>query len=208
VKFGDELLNLEGRKIAIARIVSRLTGAPLINLYVGIIFTIIFPTQTIGLILHPVTALIICILMMVILPVSPIIYEAYRGNVDLDVSTQEVRTPFFLFAILCYVMAFIVYYIFTSPLMYTLSAAYIGVTTGVMLANVRSKVSVHTAGIAGPGTALIYIYGLPALIVVVFWIIVVWSRVVLKQHNIAQSIAGIIIGIIITLAVYSFLYPI
>ena len=111
MKFGDEILQLEGNNVKVARIISRITGAPLINLYVGIIMTIIAPLPTIGTILDSILALILCIVFMVILPVTPIIFEAWRGNVDLDVSSQNMRTQFFLFAILCYVISFSIFYL-------------------------------------------------------------------------------------------------
>ena len=207
VKFGDEMLLLEGKSVRIARIISRLTGAPLINLYVGIIMTVLAPQPTIGTVLDPILALGICIVFMVILPIVPIIYQAYRGNVDLDVSSQNMRTQFFLFAIFFYIISFSIYYLFSSPLMYTLSVAYIGVTTGVMIANRETKVSVHTAGIAGPGTALIIVYGLIATPVIILWGAVIWSRMKLEQHTMIQGLIGVVIGVIITFPVYSLLYP-
>ncbi|MFW9845041.1 MAG: hypothetical protein ACFFEV_10730, partial [Candidatus Thorarchaeota archaeon] len=68
------------------------------------------------------------------------------------------------------------------------------------------KVSVHGAGIGGPGTALFFVYGIFALPVIIFWILVIWSRTVLKQHSLKQSIAGVALGIIITLFTYPFVY--
>ena len=90
------MLLLEGKSVRIARIISRITGAPLINLYVGIIMTVLAPQPTIGTMLDPILALVICIVFMVILPIVPIIYEAYRGNVDLDVSSQNIFSEKYL----------------------------------------------------------------------------------------------------------------
>ncbi len=206
MKFGDELLDLTGRKVTVARVISRLSGAPLINFYIGFIMTFYAPPDTIGSIITPISAFVLCLALMVILPVVPIIYDAWREKIDLDVSSQEMRTRYFGFAIFCYIIAFGIYFVNTSVIMYSFAAAYIGVTTGVMLANLRTKVSVHTAGIAGPSTALIIVYGLPAMIVIIFWALVIWSRIVLEQHSIVQSLAGILLGIAITIPIYYFLY--
>jgi membrane-associated phospholipid phosphatase len=139
---------------------------------------------------------------MVVLPITPIIYEAWRGNVDLDVSEQSMRTPFFLFAILMYVVAFDVYLLTSCDIMAWLSAAYVTVTTGVMIATKWSKVSVHAAGVGGPSTALFFIYGVFAWPVLVIWVLVIWSRVYLRQHTFTQGIAGLILSIVITITTY------
>ncbi len=205
MKYADETLELEGKKTLLARIISRLTPAPLFNLYVG---TIISYTSLIGLgpILNPITNLFICLILMVALPIVPIVYRAWKGDIDLDVSEQELRTPYFFFAILCYITAYLTYWMLQCDVMRVLSAAYITVTTTVMLVTRWSKVSVHGAGTSGPGTALIILYGLPATLVILIWIAVVWSRTYLKQHTLLQSITGIFLAIIVTGATYALLW--
>jgi membrane-associated phospholipid phosphatase len=205
VKYHDELLELQGARITISRIVSRLTPAPLINLYVGIIFSLASPIG-LGPVLDPLSSFIICLVIMVILPVSPIVLEAWRGKVDLDVSDRASRTKFFIFSILCYVLAFVVYRYYECHIMSTLAAAYFSVTLGVLLVSVRWKISVHGAGVGGPGAALIYVYGLLALGVVIVWAIVIYSRITLKQHTATQSIAGVSIAVAISWVTYVLLY--
>jgi len=205
VKYHDELLDLKGPGITASRLISRFTAAPLINLYVGIIFSLWSPIG-LGPTLTPLSSILIVSVVMVILPPAPIVYEAWRGNVDLDVSQRENRTKFFLFSMMCDVVAFAIYSYFDCLIMSTLAAAYFTVTLGVMLVSLNWKISVHGAGIGGPGTALIYVYGPVAFLVVFFWILVIYSRVTLKQHTIGQSIAGVILAMIITLFTYFFLY--
>lgn len=205
MKYHDELLELEGAKVTISRIVSRLTPAPLINLYVGIIFSLASPIG-LGPILGPLSSFIICLVIMVILPIFPIVLEAWRGNVDLDVSDRGSRTKFFIFSILCYALAFVVYRYYECHIMSTLAAAYFSVTLGVLLVSIRWKISVHGAGVGGPGAALIYVYGLFALSVVIVWAIVIYSRVTLRQHTPTQSIAGVSIAVVISWVTYVLLY--
>ena len=166
MKFGDQSLDLEGREVAFARIVSRLTPAPLINFYVAILFSWFSPIG-LGPVLTPITNMILCIIMMVILPITPILYSAWHGKVDLDVSERESRTKFFIFSIICYIFAFIVYSLLDCIIMSALAAAYTTVTIGVTLASLKTKVSVHCAGVSGPGTALFFVYGWFALPVVI-----------------------------------------
>jgi membrane-associated phospholipid phosphatase len=178
-----------------------LTPAPLFDLYVGIIFVVSSPIG-LGPILSPWVALLICIIFMVTLPVVPIVYEAWRGKVDLDVSEQALRGKFFLYAIIFYVIAFDIYTVASCDVFAWLSAAYITVTTGVMIANKWSKISVHAAGVGGPGTALFFIYGLFAWPVILVWTLVVWSRVYLQQHSLKQALGGILLSIVITMVTY------
>ncbi len=205
VKYHDELLELEGTGITISRIISRLTPAPLINLYIGIIFSISSPIG-LGPVLDAASSIIICIVIMVVLPVTPIILEALKGNVDLDVSKRESRTKFFLFSMMCYVIAFAVYGILRCHIMSTLAVTYFTVTLGVTLVSLKSKISVHGAGVGGPGAALIYVYGPFALIVGIIWALVIYSRVTLKQHTLMQSIAGVSLGAVIAWITYFYIY--
>jgi hypothetical protein len=143
---------------------------------------------------------------MVILPIVPIVYEAWKGNVDLDVSRRESRTKFFIFSMMCDVLAFSIYSLLGCLIMSTLAAAYFSVTLGITIVSLRWKISVHAAGVGGPGMALIYVYGVLALLVVLVWAIVVWSRVTLKQHSVEQSLAGILLSVGITIITYLILY--
>ena len=205
VKYHDELLELEGTGITISRVISRITPAPLINLYVGVIFSLASPIG-LGPILNPLSSILICLVVMVILPITPIVYEAWRGNVDLDVSVRESRTKFFMFSMMCDVIAYVVYGYFGCHIMSTLAAAYFAVTSGVLLVSLRTKISVHGAGVGGPGAALIYVYGPFAFVVVIVWVLVIYSRITLKQHTLGQSIAGVVLAVIITWGTYIFVF--
>lgn len=207
MKYGDELLDLKGTRVSVARVLSRLTPAPLINLYVGILFSLYSPIG-LGPVLTPMSNILLCIIMMVILPITPIIFSAKRGTVDLDVSDWESRTKFFLFTLPVYALAFIVYSMLGCVIMSSLAAAYFTVTSCVTVANQKSKVSVHGAGIGGPGTALFFVFGWIAFPVILVWLLVVWSRTVLEQHSLLQSIGGVLLGIVVTLCTYPFVYVI
>ncbi|MFW9953478.1 MAG: hypothetical protein ACFFD3_02915 [Candidatus Thorarchaeota archaeon] len=205
MRFGDEYLDISGRKVKFARIISRLLPAPLFNFYLGIILAFYSPVG-LGPYLNSWTSLAICIVFMVILPVSPIILEAKRGNVDLDVSEQAKRNRFFLAAIAFYVAAFDIYYVAACDVMAVFAAAYATVTTGIMIATRWSKVSVHAAGVGGPGTALLFIYGAMGLLVVAIWFLVIWARIILRQHSLQQSLLGLGLAILITIATYAALW--
>ena len=205
MKFHDELLELKGKRVTVSRVISRLTPAPLINFYVGIIFSLASPIGF-GPTLDSLSSILICLIVMVILPITPIFYEAWKGNVDLDVSQRESRTKFLIFSLFCYAIAFLVYGYFECHIMAILAAAYFSVASGVLIVSLRYKISVHGAGVGGPGAALIYIYGPMALIVAIIWVLVIYSRVVLRQHSVEQSVAGVLLGVVISWLTYFFMY--
>lgn len=207
MRFGDQIPELEGAQVQIARGISRLTAAPLFNFYVAAVIAFTSPIG-LGPVLGPIEILLVCALTMVLLPISPIVFNAWRGHIDLDVSRREYRGRYFVFSILCYALAYAVYSLTDCTVMAVLAAAYFFVTSGVTVANYFIKVSVHATGVAGPGTALIWMYGTIALLVVPVWFLVVWSRKTLRQHSLLQGFLGLMIGIAITMGVYAFLYPV
>lgn len=205
LKYNDERLVSTGAGIQIARLISRLTPAPLINLYVGLIMVYASPIG-LGPILTQASALLTLILGMVIFPIIPIIHSAWRGHIDLDVSLRESRAKFFAFSLLCYAIVYSIFSLAECLVLAVLSAAYFTVTLGVMIATFKTKVSVHGAGVGGPGAALLIVYGWIAWPVIILWSAVIWSRTALKQHSLAQSIAGVLLGIVITVPTYWLLY--
>lgn len=205
LKYGDQTIDLVGKNVLLARIISRLTPAPLINFYIAIIFSWFSPIG-LGPTLTSFTNLILCAILMVIMPITPILIEAWRGTVDLDVSKRESRTRFFLFSILCYLVAYATYALLDCIIMSALAAAYLTVTLGVTIVSLKTKVSVHGAGVGGPGTALLFVYGWIAFPVVILWILVIFSRTILKQHTLKQSIAGVFLGVLIVAITYPFVY--
>ncbi|MGQ4910752.1 MAG: hypothetical protein ACP6KW_01150 [Candidatus Thorarchaeota archaeon] len=205
MKYGDEHLDISGMHVSIARAISRVTPAPLMNLYVAVILALWSPIG-LGPVLSPLSAILICVALMVVIPVLPIIFAAWKGSVDLDVSAREQRAKFFVFSLVCYVLAFAVYTALECLIMSSLAVAYFFVTLGIMLVSFKTKVSVHVAGVAGPGTGLIVIFGVNALPVILLWIVVAWARTVLRQHSPTQSLTGLILAVVISYISYSITY--
>jgi hypothetical protein len=201
LRFADQDLDISGTRVTVARVISRVTPAPLFNLYVGIVVAFSSPIG-LGPNLDAVSSLTICFFLMVILPAAPIVYEAMKGRIDLDVSEQAMRTRFFLAAILFYIVAYGIYSVLECHVMAVLALAYVTVTIGIMIITWWSKVSVHCAGVGGPGTAIIIVYGVLGLPVILVWIAVVWSRPVLRQHTLKQAVIGLVAAVIITCVTY------
>ena len=73
------------------------------------------------------------------------------------------------------------------------------VNTGVvLLITTKWKISVHTTGLSGPVGALILLLGSFGAIFGIIYPVLIWSRVLLKKHTLAQAIAGGVQGFFLT----------
>ena len=175
-----------------------------IAFYTTVIFSVFSPiVQTNYNIL---ISIILGIIFLCILPIIGIFYQYFIGKVDLWVSNQKKRTPLYITAIIVYIIGAIIFYYIDYKIMFILTMAYVSVTTVVMIANFFTKVSSHTAGVAGPITALSIVYGIVALPLFIMLPLTIWARLKLKAHDILQLIAGTIIAIIVTSIVYIILF--
>jgi len=81
------------------------------------------------------------------------------------------------------------------------------INTGVvLLITTKWKISVHTTGLSGPVAALILLLGPVGALFGILYPILIWSRVLLKKHTLAQAIAGGVQGFFLTvLEMYLFI---
>ncbi len=136
-----------------------------------------------------------------------ILYFKRKGTVDIWVSNQNQRLPFYLIAIIGYIIGSIIFYTRGETTLFVLSVAYVGVTSAVTIGNFSTKVSSHSAGVAGPLLAVTLVYGVLALPSFLLLPLVFWSRLKLNAHSFTQLTLGAIIGMIVTFCVYVLLYP-
>jgi len=188
----------------IANIISVILSPIGIALYSTIIFSF-FPT------VYPknysfLISVTLGILFLCIFPIIGILYLYLRRRIDLWISDQKTRTPLYITAITAYIIGAIIFYFIDYEVMFVLTMAYVFVTFVVMLANLFTKVSSHTAGVVGPITALTYVYGIVILPLFVLIPFTIWARYKLKAHNFLQLISGAIIAVIVTSIIYIFLF--
>jgi hypothetical protein len=188
----------------IAEIISGIISPLGIAFFVTIIFSLYSPITPENYNIY--FSIILGMFFLCIFPVIAILYFYKKGTVDIWVSDRKIRTPFYIFAIIGYIIGSITFFQLNYEIMFVLTIAYIFVTTVVMFVNFITKVSSHTAGIAGPMTALTFVFGLIALPLFVIIPIAMWARIKLKAHNYQQLTSGIIISVIVTSIVYIILY--
>lgn len=148
----------------------------------------------------------VALFFLCIMPVIGILIYTKRGIIDIWVSDQKTRTPFYLVAISGYVIASAIFYFLNHHEFFVLTLAYLFVTITITLSNLKTKMSSHTAGFAGPFTATAYLFGSIALPLFIFFPIIIWARRYLNAHSTAQLIGGALIGVVITYATYGYFY--
>jgi membrane-associated phospholipid phosphatase len=131
---------------------------------------------------------------------SPIFYIAWlvkRGLVtDLDVHLREQRTKPMLVATGCAGAGWLMLKLGSAPLQIVILASALLIQSAIMFfitISLRWKISMHSAAAAGAATLVWAITGTP-LALMVSVPLVVWSRVRLRRHTLAQTLAGAALG--------------
>jgi membrane-associated phospholipid phosphatase len=125
-----------------------------------------------------------------------------RGKMTFDVTNRRDRPLLYLAAIIIYVSGALIAWFYHNHSMTVIAIAYAGVTSVIALASLYWKVSAHSAGVAGPITGLIWVYGLFFLPFMLLAGLVAWARWKLQLHSPLQLLAGILIAILVTVVVY------
>lgn len=103
------------------------------------------------------------------------------------------RLASFVLMIISYPIGFVIIKAMRGPRIFeVLLISYTLVTLGLIIFNgiIRYKASGHAAGVAGPVTALVYLYGLVAAPLLLLIPLVTTARVMAKGHNVGQMIVG------------------
>jgi membrane-associated phospholipid phosphatase len=90
--------------------------------------------------------------------------------------------------------------------MFVIALAYLCVASTTSVITLVWKISAHTAGVAGPVTALVFVFGHWLLSLHVLSVMMVWSRVKLRAHTLTQAVAGVLVAIAVTSCVYFLFY--
>lgn len=139
-------------------------------------------------------------------PFVPAAYSVMRGHVDFYFIDRKDRTLFFLIAGGSYLIAAAFFLALQSQLMFYLALSYAVIDFAIMAANLFWKISVH-ATIAGPVTAIAYVFGWQFLVLHVLTLLVMLSRLKLKVHTPMQILAGAVVSAVITFFVFYMSMP-
>ena len=129
-----------------------------------------------------------------------------KAKIDLDVPARTERGRPLLFACTSYLIGTAALVAAHAPLLTTvLMFGYFAGTLCLFFINLYWKISIHTMGIAGPTTVLIFVFGYWGVLLGLLLPPVIWSRVYLKKHTVAQAIMGAVLGFVLTAVALSLL---
>ncbi|MCD6477509.1 MAG: hypothetical protein J7K87_00725 [Candidatus Aenigmarchaeota archaeon] len=179
--------------------ISIIFSAPAIAIYVVIIFSLFSP---IGLgRMGIIESLMVGILFLSIIPIG-VIFAVVGNLTGWNVFDRRKRNKIYPFVIVSYVIGAGVFWFYNNHIMFMISLSYIFVTLSLMFINFFWKISAHTAGVAGPVTALAYVFGWSLAFLYIFIPLVAYSRKRLGSHDFNQLLAGTLIAIFITILIY------
>ncbi|WP_295611584.1 hypothetical protein [uncultured Methanobrevibacter sp.] len=189
---------MEKRKIA--ETISTLTQPPIITIPLFLIICMVLSFENGAFSFSKfITLELISLVFTSLLPMAIILLWAKRINTDRDISNREDRFVPLVVGIVSYFIGVLVSLILNADNFLTLLLLCYAVNTGVvLLITFKWKISVHTTGISGPIAALILLLGPIGAAFGVIYPIVIWSRVLLKKHTLAQAICGGVQGFFLT----------
>jgi len=152
---------------------------------------------------------VLTLLIITGLPLVYIILGKKRGWVtDFELTQRAERPRFILVSLSSDLLALAILYFFHGPqllLLMVLTYLCLGITM-LTISNFW-KISLHMAGVSGFSTALVFVFGTPALIAFFSLPLVAWARWHRRKHTITQLIAGALAGMLITALVFGWIGP-
>lgn len=197
-------------KLKLAELISTITNPPIICIPLFLIICIILSFENGVFNLSKFIILeLISLVFASVLPMAIIITWAKILNTDKDISNRQDRFKPLIIGIISYFIGFLVsLYLNVDNFLTILLLCYATNTFIVMLITFKWKISVHTTGLSGPVGALILLLGPLGALFGLIYPLLIWSRVLLKKHTLAQAICGAVQGFFLTVIemyLYSYL---
>ncbi len=141
------------------------------------------------------------------IPLAYLLIGRSRGWVsDLELSHREERPRFILVSLSSDVLALVILWLGRGPhLLRLLVLTYF--LLAIVMFSISSfwKISMHMAGVGGFSTALVFVFGSPALWAFISLLLVGWARLQRRKHVPSQLVAGALAGTLVTVLVFGWL---
>lgn len=191
-------------KLKIADVISTINNPPIICIPLFLIICLVLANGDVYKFLE---LELISLVFASILPMAIILYWAKKLGTDKDISNRSDRYTPLIVGIISYFIGFLICLLLGLDNFLCVLLLCYSVNTGVvLLITTRWKISVHTTGLSGPVGALILLLGPIGAAFGMIYPVLIWSRVLLKKHTMAQAIAGGVQGFFLTvLEMYGFI---
>lgn len=196
-------------KLKVAEAVSTITNPPIICIPLFLIICVVLSFEDGVFNMSKFIVLeLISLVFASILPMAIIVFWAKKLNTDKDISNRQDRFTPLIVGVVSYFIGFAISFMMNVDRFLTLLLLCYCVNTFiVMLITTRWKISVHTTGLSGPVGALILLLGPVGAMFGILYPILIWSRVLLEKHTLAQAICGAVQGFFLTVVeMYLYMY--
>jgi membrane-associated phospholipid phosphatase len=144
----------------------------------------------------------VSIVFLTVVPALSLLFYIPRRHEPWASTEKRQRVMSFVFMAVSYPIGFAVLKMLGAPAIFeAVMLTYVIVVLSLILVNLFFKASGHAAGVAGPVSALIYLYGLIAAPLVALIPLTMWARVKAKGHTLSQTIVGSLLSAAVTVAV-------
>ena len=149
----------------------------------------------------------LALLVMTGIPLAYLMIGKRRGWVsDFEMSQRAERPRFILVSLSSDVLALIMLSTLGAPhLLRVMALTYLCLGITMFTISNYWKISLHMAGIGGFSTALVFVFGAPALVAFLSLPLVAWARWQRRKHTYAQLAMGALAGVLITILVFGWL---
>lgn len=188
-------------KLKIAKTISTITNPPIVCIQLFMIICLVLSFEN-GLFNFNkfIVLELISLVFASILPMAIIVYWAKKLNTDGDISNRQDRFVPLVVGIISYFIGFIVSLVLGVDNFLTALLLCYSINTGVvLLITFKWKISIHTTGLSGPVGALILLLGPIGAVFGIIYPMLIWSRVILNKHTLAQAITGGVQGFFLTI---------
>ena len=188
-------------KLKIAKTISTITNPPIVCIPLFMIICLVLSFEN-GLFNFNkfIVLELISLVFASILPMAIIVYWAKKLNTDSDISNRQDRFVPLVVGIISYFIGFIVSLVLGVDNFLTALLLCYSINTGVvLLITFKWKISIHTTGLSGPVGALILLLGPIGAVFGIIYPMLIWSRVILNKHTLAQAITGGVQGFFLTI---------
>jgi membrane-associated phospholipid phosphatase len=144
----------------------------------------------------------VSLIFLTVVPALSLLFYIPRRNEPWSSTEKRQRIMSFVFMAASYPIGYALLKVFHAPAIFeAVMLSYVMVVLGLILINLFFKASGHAAGVAGPVSAMIYLYGLVATPLIALIPLTMWARVRAKGHTLSQTIVGTILSAAITITV-------
>jgi membrane-associated phospholipid phosphatase len=145
------------------------------------------------------------IVLTILAPCAYIIWLVQTGKaVDFHLPNREQRIRPLLFSLITAIVTWLIFDQMEAPRLLQMLATVNGIQTALFLAiTLRWKISLHCTAATILSELAFVLLGTSAIPLIMTIPLIAWSRVYLDRHTVAQTIAGVLLGItILTPALY------